>query len=112
MIRLSCLTSSCSPFSLSDVGARYPNCVQTGDLEKTEIQYECYSQNFIKQQCDLRSLTINLCPRVITMFFVSSCINHMDNVIYGDGGLSNISGEHNLSLAHFRALEYSLLVSH
>lgn len=36
----------------------------------------------------------------------------MDNIIYGDGGLGNIGGEHNLPLIHWGALEHSLLVSH
>lgn len=52
----------------------------------------------------------HLGARVIILFFVSSHIHHVDDVIDGDGGLCNVSGEDNLPLALLGVLEHQLLV--
>lgn len=54
---------------------------------------------------------IYLCSRVIILFFVGACIHHVNNVVYCNGGLSNVRSEHNLPLAHRGTLEHGLLVS-
>lgn len=52
----------------------------------------------------------NLSPWVIIVFFVSSRVHHMDDVVNGDGRLCNVSGEDDLPLSRRWVLEHRLLV--
>lgn len=86
MVGLSWLTSPGSPFSLNDIRARYPDRVQTGDLEDL---FHLTRFDLDLDFGDLKWLTMkrfdtNLSQWVIILFFVSSGIHHMDDVIYGD----------------------------
>lgn len=58
----------------------------------------------------IKSFWAYLSQWVIILFFVRSCIHHVDDVINGDRGFSNVCGEDNLPPALLRALEHSLLV--